>query len=79
MRATRRAISSRPNTPTTTPRTMAWTGGLALALMAVHAAWAIGVLVRGRESELAGFHKLSLWVWLIWLVPYVTGMLSAMV
>ncbi len=58
---------------------MAWTGGLALALMAVHAAWAIVVLVRGRESELAGFHKLSLWVWLIWLVPYVTGMLSAMV
>jgi len=59
--------------------TMAWTGGLALILMAVHAVWAIVVLVRGRESELAGFHRFSLWVWLIWLVPYVTGMLSAMV
>ena len=57
---------------------MAWTGGLALVLMAIHAVWAIVVLVRGRESELANFHKLSLWVWLIWLIPYATGMLSAM-
>jgi uncharacterized repeat protein (TIGR03987 family) len=49
-----------------------------LVLMAIHAVWAIVVLVRGRESELANFHKLSLWVWLIWLIPYATGMLSAM-
>jgi len=58
---------------------MAWTGGLALALMAAHAVWAIVVLVRNRESEIVGFHRFSLGVWGIWLVPYVTGMASAMI
>ncbi len=58
---------------------MAWTGGLALALMAAHAVWAIVVLVRNRESEILGFHRFSLGVWGIWLVPYFTGMASAMI
>lgn len=57
---------------------MAFTGALALGLMAIHAAWAIVVLGRNRASELATFHKLSLIVWAIWLVPYFTGMAAAM-
>lgn len=58
---------------------MAITGALALLLMAAHAAWAIVVLIRRRPSELTTFHKFSLIVWAIWLVPYFTGMASAMV
>lgn len=57
---------------------MAWTGTLAIALMAVHLVWAVVVLVRGRESEKRVFHRFSLVVWAIWLVPYVAGAMSAM-
>lgn len=57
---------------------MAWTGTLAIALMAVHLVWAVVVLVRGRENEKRVFHRFSLVVWAIWLVPYVAGAMSAM-
>jgi len=56
---------------------MAITGGLALALMALHLAWAVVVLMRNRESEKAAFHRLSLGVWTLWLLPYFTGALGA--
>lgn len=58
---------------------MAVTGALALILMLVHATWAVVTLLRNRRSELEAFHKWSLLVWLIWLVPYFTGMASSMV
>ena len=57
---------------------MIWTGGLAIALMAVHLVWAVVVLVRDRDSEKAGFHRFSIVVWSIWLVPYVAGAIGAM-
>ncbi|MGC3993052.1 MAG: HsmA family protein [Propionicimonas sp.] len=57
---------------------MAWTGTAAIALMAVHLAWAIVVLVRKRPSELAGFHRFSVVVWAIWLVPYFAGAIASM-
>lgn len=56
---------------------MAVTGALAIALMAVHVVWAVAVLIRQRPSELATFHRLSLGVWTIWLLPYVTGAVGA--
>lgn len=58
---------------------MAVTGAIALLLMLVHAAWAVVTLVRNRPAELKAFHKWSVIVWLIWLVPYFTGMASSMV
>lgn len=58
---------------------MAVTGAAALILMALHATWAIVILFRNRPSELSGFHKFSTWVWALWLVPYLTGMVSSMV
>ncbi len=58
---------------------MAVTGALALLLMAVHATWALVVLIRNRRPELLAFHKFSLWVWAAWLIPYVTGAASAMI
>lgn len=57
---------------------MGWTGTLAIALMAVHFTWAVVVLARQRPNELAGFHRFSVVVWAIWLVPYLAGAASAM-
>ncbi|MDN5570843.1 MAG: TIGR03987 family protein [Propionibacteriaceae bacterium] len=57
---------------------MAVTGLVALILMAVHFAWALVVLARRRPQELATFHRLSVLVWAVWLVPYFTGMVGAM-
>jgi len=58
---------------------MAWTGVLAIFLMALHLAWAIVVRIRNRPDELQSFHRLSLAVWAIWLVPFTAGAVSAMV
>lgn len=56
---------------------MGVTGVIALVLMAVHLAWAIVVLERDREAEKHRFHRFSVLVWAIWLVPYVTGALGS--
>lgn len=56
---------------------MTLTGALALGLMGIHLAWALAVLARDRFRERAVFHRFSLAVWGLWLVPYVTGMLGA--
>ena len=51
------------------------TGALALVLVLVHAGWATVTLARGSESARAQFHRLSIAVWLFWLVPYACGVL----
>jgi uncharacterized repeat protein (TIGR03987 family) len=56
---------------------MAVSGVIALVLMAVHLAWAVVVLVRDRENEKHSFHRFSVVVWAIWLVPYITGALGS--
>lgn len=73
------AAAGGSSTMSTGPLTavMAVTGGLALFLMAAHLIWGIVVLIRNRPQELATFHRLSLGVWTLWLLPYVTGALSA--
>ena len=54
------------------------TGALAILLMLIHALWGTVVLARNRESERISFHKFSLIVWLIWLAPYLSGMIYGM-
>jgi uncharacterized repeat protein (TIGR03987 family) len=54
------------------------TGLAALALMLIHVLWATVLLFKGNEEQKKGFHKYSLWVWLIWLVPFITGMILNM-
>ena len=54
------------------------TGVLAIVLMLAHAAWAALVLGANREKAVQNFHRLSTTVWLIWLVPFATGMAGAM-
>ena len=53
---------------------LAFTGLLAIILMLFHALWATFVTVRGSEQSRRGFHKLSICVWLIWLIPYCAGL-----
>lgn len=54
------------------------TGLLAILLMLVHAIWATAVLVRKDEKMITNFHKFSVVVWLIWLVPYLSPMLFSL-
>jgi uncharacterized repeat protein (TIGR03987 family) len=50
-------------------------GLLAIILMLVHAAWAAVVLIQKDEKALTTFHRFSLFVWLIWLIPYFSPMI----
>lgn len=54
------------------------TGLLAIVLMLFHALWATVVLVRNNEKTKANFHKLSIVVWLIWLIPFISGAIFGM-
>ncbi len=55
------------------------TGVIAIVLMLVHAVWATVVLIRKDEQMIHNFHKFSVAVWLIWLIPYFSPMFIAMV
>jgi uncharacterized repeat protein (TIGR03987 family) len=54
------------------------TGALAILLMVFHAIWATIVLVNKDEHAIQNFHKFSLVVWVIWLIPFLTGLFLAM-
>jgi len=54
------------------------TGVLAIVLMLGHAIWASLALIQKNEKVLTDFHKFSLFVWVIWLIPFVSGLLAAM-
>ncbi len=54
-------------------------GVLAIALMFVHAIWATIVLAKKDEKMIANFHKFSVAVWLIWLIPYSSPMILPIV
>jgi uncharacterized repeat protein (TIGR03987 family) len=49
-------------------------GLLAIILMFIHAIWATVVLVKKDEKMIANFHKFSVAVWFIWLIPYFSPM-----
>lgn len=55
-----------------------WTGVAAFTVMAAHAAWAAGVLRFGGERARTAFHRFSLAVWVLWLVPYFSGLVFGM-
>ncbi len=54
------------------------TGVLAILLMMIHAIWATVVLVKRDEKAITNFHRFSLVVWFIWLIPYLSPMLLSM-
>ena len=51
------------------------TGNIAIALMLFHAIWATIVLARKNEKMILNFHKFSILVWAIWLIPMISGAL----
>jgi uncharacterized repeat protein (TIGR03987 family) len=55
------------------------TGAAAILLMLSHAVWATIVLLNKQEEWIRKFHKFSIFVWLVWLVPFFTGMINAMI
>ncbi|MBW9156199.1 TIGR03987 family protein [Clostridium sp. FP2] len=54
------------------------TGVIAIALMLIHAIWAAVVLIRKDENMISKFHKFSIIVWIIWLLPFLSGAMSHM-
>jgi uncharacterized repeat protein (TIGR03987 family) len=46
--------------------------------MLIHAVWASVVLARKDEKAILNFHKFSIVVWLIWLIPYLNGFFASM-
>ena len=54
------------------------TGLIAIVLMLIHAAWATVVLLRKDEKSMHTFHRFSITVWMIWLVPFVIGTFMGM-
>ena len=54
------------------------TGQIAIWLMLIHALWATYVVLKGKESLRISFHRYSIIVWLIWLIPYFGGMYAGM-
>ena len=54
------------------------TGVLAILLMLIHAAWASIVLIQKNEVAIQNFHRFSVFVWIVWLIPYFTGFFVSM-
>lgn len=49
-------------------------GTLAIGLMIIHAIWSTIVLIGNDAQKKQTFHKFSIVVWSIWLIPYLAGM-----
>lgn len=54
------------------------TGVAAILLMLFHLIWGIYVYRKGSAKAKQNFHKFSIFVWLIWLIPYIAGMIIGM-
>lgn len=54
------------------------TGVSAIVLMLFHVLWATVVLIKKDEKMKLEFHKLSIVVWFIWLIPFISGAIFGM-
>ena len=54
------------------------TGQIALWLMLAHAIWATVVVKKDKTTLRKSFHRYSILVWLVWLVPYIGGAIIGM-
>jgi len=54
------------------------TGLLAIILMFIHAVWATAVIISRNERAIFNFHHFSVIVWIVWLIPYLTGFFVSM-
>jgi len=72
------AMSRLSNDPFNILKLHTLSGQIALWLMLIHATWATYVVIKRNENSRIRFHKYSLIVWLIWLIPYFGGMIMGM-
>ena len=49
------------------------TGLTAIVLMLFHATWATWVLLQKDEKRIVVFHRFSIGVWVIWMIPMIGG------
>ncbi|HEX2925448.1 MAG TPA: HsmA family protein [Ruminiclostridium sp.] len=54
------------------------TGLVAIILMLFHTLWATMVMIRNNADVKKRFHKVSILVWAIWLIPFITGAILGM-
>lgn len=54
------------------------TGLIALLLMVFHAIWATIILIKNDNKAKKFFHKFSICVWILWLIPYIIGIFIGM-
>ena len=54
------------------------TGLTAILLMLFHVIWAIMVIIRKDEKMIVKFHRFSVFVWDIWLIPYLSDAIAGM-
>jgi uncharacterized repeat protein (TIGR03987 family) len=54
------------------------TGLIAIILMLFHAVWASVVYMKNNSEQKENFHKFSLLVWCVWLIPYLSGAIFGM-
>jgi uncharacterized repeat protein (TIGR03987 family) len=54
------------------------TGLLAILLMLFHTLWATYVLMNHNQKMKLKFHKFSILVWFIWLIPFISGAVFGM-
>ncbi|AGK54052.1 HsmA family protein [Bacillus sp. 1NLA3E] len=54
------------------------TGVLAIFLMLFHVVWASIVIIANKRDAKLHFHKLSILVWVIWIIPFFTGAIMGM-
>jgi len=50
-------------------------GLTALTFMLIHALWATYTLKMNNEKMIVKFHRFSLFVWIVWLIPYFSPMI----
>ena len=55
------------------------TGIVAIVLMLIHAMWATAILVLRDKEGAKTFHKYSMAVWRIWLIPFALGVLMGFI
>jgi len=51
------------------------TGNIAIFLMLFHAVWAVIVLIKQNENMILKFHRFSIFVWVVWLIPMLSGII----
>jgi len=54
-------------------------GFISIALMAMHVAWATTIMWKRDERAIGSFHRISVFVWSIWMISYLSGFVLGVV